>query len=58
MTIKSFNSEDHLVSDIIMGEYYEFRYMYYTRKEAIAKFKEEYKEKYILQKENEEDCSL
>lgn len=54
MTVQR-TSGGYIVSDTILSHYVEEMYMYYTKREAVALFKEKHADLYTMQKEQQEE---
>lgn len=54
MTITKTNG-GYTINDIIADQYVEQQYLYYTKREAIKKFKEKYQDLYQIAKESRQD---
>lgn len=53
MTVVSHSIDSHTISDVICNQRFEQHYLYYTKKESIAKFKEKYADEYELEREGD-----
>jgi len=55
MTVVQKSTDNFIISDIINGQRHEVEYLYYTKAESIAKFKETWKSEYELENEGRLD---
>lgn len=51
MTITVKSKNNFIISDMINGRRCHMEYLYYSRRESIKKFKEDFKEEYELENE-------
>ncbi len=55
MTVTQKSIDNYIISDMINGRRCEKEYLYYSRKDSIKKFKEDFKDEYELEREGELD---
>ena len=57
MDITRKSDDNFIISDVINDQRYHREYLYYTEEESISRFKQEFREEYLLQEEEELDMA-
>ena len=55
MNVTRKSDDNFIISDVINNQRHEVEYLYYTEEESISRFKQQFKEEYLLEEEAELD---